>query len=163
MDTFLLAVRVIVSLAVVLGVIWYLQRRLGRGARAASAQRPITVLSRQSVGPKASVALVEVDGRTFVLGVTEHSVNVLHSAGGAVAVALPDAASQRAEESALAAELVRDFQSVSASTVDTGPVLLSRRALSAERNARQKVDPLAGSILSPNTWKQTFGSQRQGR
>ena len=39
----------------------------------------MTVVGRQGVGSKASVVVVDVDGTRFVLGVTEHAVNVLQS------------------------------------------------------------------------------------
>jgi flagellar biosynthetic protein FliO len=77
MDSVLSAVRVLVALAVVFGLLWYLARRLrnGRGPQRASAVR---VIGKAGVGGKASVVVVEVEGRRMVLGVTEHAVAVLH-------------------------------------------------------------------------------------
>ena len=85
MDTVFLALRVIVSLAVVLGVLWYLQKKLSKRGIGRAAGKAVTLIGRQALGPKASVAVVEIEGRRLVLGVTEHSVTVLHSADRHVA------------------------------------------------------------------------------
>src|SRR5512133_2801827 len=77
MDTVVVALRVILSLAVVLGLLWVLQRRLSRGSGSRAAN-VVTVVGRQGLGQKASVVVVDVDGRRFVLGVTEQSISVLH-------------------------------------------------------------------------------------
>jgi flagellar protein FliO/FliZ len=39
----------------------------------------LTIVSRQSLGQKASVVVVDAAGQRFLLGVTEHAVNVLHT------------------------------------------------------------------------------------
>jgi flagellar protein FliO/FliZ len=102
-DTIFLALRVIVALGVVLAVLWILRRRLAKGqssggrakpARTTGARRtPLALFGRAPQGPtaavrgrhalgqKSSVAVVEFDGREFLLGVTEHGVTVLHQAG----------------------------------------------------------------------------------
>ena len=80
MDTVFVALRVLLSLAVVVGLLWVVQRRLTRGRRAPRRSNAMTLVGRQGVGSKASVVLVDVDGKRFMLGVTEHSVNVLHAA-----------------------------------------------------------------------------------
>ena len=49
--------------------------RHGRGGAGAGARRR----RRQSVGQKASVVVVDTDGKRFLLGVTEHGINVLHT------------------------------------------------------------------------------------
>lgn len=80
MDSFVLALRVLVSLGAVLGLIWVLQRRLKRrGSLVRAAAPAISVLSRQGVGHKASVVLLDADGQRLLLGVTEHGVSVLRS------------------------------------------------------------------------------------
>lgn len=78
MDSFLLLVRVALALAVVLGLIWYTQKRLGRGQ--AGPEKLITVVTRQGLGQKASVVMVDADGTRFMLGVTEQAITVLHTA-----------------------------------------------------------------------------------
>ncbi|WP_312182897.1 flagellar biosynthetic protein FliO, partial [Arthrobacter sp.] len=78
-DSAVMALRVLVSLGVVLGLLWWLQRRLIRGRASTGPEAPIRVLSRQVISPKASVVVLETGGQRFLLGVTEASVNVLHT------------------------------------------------------------------------------------
>ncbi|MEH0109322.1 flagellar biosynthetic protein FliO [Tersicoccus sp. MR15.9] len=81
MDSFVLGLRVLVSLGAVLGLIWVLQRRVKRrGGLVRAAGPAISVLSRQGIGHKASVVLLDADGQRLLLGVTEHGVSVLRSA-----------------------------------------------------------------------------------
>ena len=79
MDALILGLRVVVALGAVLGLMWFLQRRLGQGAGRRRADRALTIVSRQSLGQKASVVVVDAAGQRFLLGVTEHAVNVLHT------------------------------------------------------------------------------------
>jgi flagellar protein FliO/FliZ len=79
MDALILGLRVVVALGAVLGLMWFLQRRLGQGAGRRRADRALTIVGRQSLGQKASVVVVEAAGQRFLLGVTEHAVNVLHT------------------------------------------------------------------------------------
>ncbi|MCG2621665.1 flagellar biosynthetic protein FliO [Arthrobacter sp. I2-34] len=156
MDTFVLALRVLLSLAVVLGLLWVLQRRFSRGAAGSSGDVELTVLSRRNVSPKASVVVVETDGKRFLLGVTEQSVNVLHTSDA------PEPAP--AEEPAGAAAFARSLEA--ADTHDgAAPDTVPAPALypvPGDRRARHRPpSPLAGSILSPDTWKQTAAALRQ--
>ena len=77
MEIVYLALRVLLSLAVVLGLLWMVQRRLTRSGRMPGAAKPVNVVTRQAIAPKASVVVVDVDGQRFLLGVTEQSVTVL--------------------------------------------------------------------------------------
>ena len=78
MDTVFVALRVALSLGVVLALLWVLQKRLVTGARrSGKASAPVTVVARQGLGAKASVVVVDVEGERLVLGVTESSVTVL--------------------------------------------------------------------------------------
>lgn len=153
MDTLIVAVRVALSLGVVLALLWYLQRRLSRGARALGVTNPVTVVGRQSIGQKASVVVIEVDGTRLVLGVTEQAVTVLHEKYLVpTTVSTLDAAisvlggSQSAPATAFA-------RSLAAAEADDA-TRVAQPAPSA---------PLAGSILSPSTWRQTAALLRQGR
>ena len=78
MDAFFLALRVLLSLAAVLGAIWWLKRRLGGNASQAAAA--LTIVTRRTLGQKASVAVVDFNGRRLLLGVTDAAVNVLSEA-----------------------------------------------------------------------------------
>lgn len=130
MDTLFLALRVILSLAAVLGVIWYAQRKISKGTRAKQG-KTITVVGRQGVGAKASVAVIDVDGKRFLLGVTEHSVNILHTSDTPEAPAEAFSRVLTEEGGDVAVEAVRPVGSSTA---------------------------LAGSILSADTWRRAFAS-----
>jgi flagellar protein FliO/FliZ len=142
-ETLVVALRVVLSLAVVLGLLWVMQRRLTRGARASHTPNLVTVVGRQGVGQKASVVVVDIDGKRFVLGVTEQSVNVLH--GGDVPA-----------PSAAAAVFARSL--AEAGVAETAPVHLVR-----PRRDRGPAIGMGGSILSVETWRQTAAALRQKR
>ncbi|WEO78990.1 flagellar biosynthetic protein FliO [Cryobacterium sp. SO2] len=155
MDAVVVVLRVVLSLAVVLGLLWVLQRRLGRGS-GARATNVVTVVGRQGLGQKASVVVVDVDGRRFVLGVTEQSISVLHGSEPApAALAAVPATSATAFERSLHAATTGD--DVTAQSEPEPPL--------AFRPRRDRSHPprLAGSILSPSTWQQTAAMLRQGR
>jgi len=173
-DTVVVALRVILSLAVVLGLLWVLQRRLSRGSGSRAANL-VTVVGRQGLGQKASVVVVDVDGRRFVLGVTEQSISVLHdgetdqtrvSAGGAgISAVLAEAGNDRS-----AVAFARSLHAASGgptlvpSDTDT-PVGAQAEAPLAFRPRRDRstAGRLGGSILSPSTWQQTAALLRHGR
>ena len=167
MDTVVVALRVILSLAVVLGLLWVLQRRLSRGAGSRTANL-VTVVGRQGLGQKASVVVVDVDGRRYVLGVTEQSISVLHDAEtdrGAVAVSRTVRAGSGNDRSAVA--FARSLHAASG-----GPTLVPPETETPAdeppltfrpRRDRSSGARLGGSILSPSTWQQTAALLRPGR
>ncbi|GAA4158478.1 hypothetical protein GCM10022286_11410 [Gryllotalpicola daejeonensis] len=94
MDGMLQILRVLVSLAVVFGLLWFLARRMRRGTGAAGRRTStVRVLGKAGVGGKAQVVVVETEGRRMVLGVTEHGVSVLHDADAPPLEAVEPAAS----------------------------------------------------------------------
>lgn len=131
MDTLFLALRVLLSLAAVLGIIWYAQRRISKGTRS-KAGKAITIIGRQGIGAKASVAVIEMDGKRFLLGVTEHQVTILHTADAPV-------------------ETAAAFSQVMEAETGEAP---AKPALEPAKG------PLAGSILSADTWRRAFASLR---
>lgn len=148
MDTLLVGLRVVLSLAVVLGLLWVMQRRLSRGGRARGASNVVSVVGRQSLGSKASVVVVDIDGRRLILGVTEARVTVLNGGGEAVARAETFAESMTAAEGA------------------DQPGADSEPEPPLEFRPRRKAAPagrLGASILSPATWQQTAAVLRQER
>ncbi|TFD58581.1 flagellar biosynthetic protein FliO [Cryobacterium sp. Hh7] len=153
MDTLIVAVRVILSLAVVLGLLWYIQRRLSRGSRRAGIAQAVTIVGRHGVGQKASVVVVDVEGQRLVLGVTEQSVTVLSSATAPPAPESAEAAVEGANGSAFA----RVLRAVS--TEPPTPVSLAPR----ESDVSAPPARLAGSILSPATWTQAVDALRHRR
>jgi flagellar biogenesis protein FliO len=73
--------RLVVSLAVVLGLMTMagraLRNRTNGGAPRRTRVAPIEVLARQGLGRSASVTMVRAGGRVLVLGVTDTQVNLL--------------------------------------------------------------------------------------
>lgn len=151
MDTLLIALRVALSLAVVLGLLWFLQRRLTRTGRAKRASELVSVVTRQGISPKASVVVVDVDGTRFLLGVTDQSVTVLHSAVAPVEVVEPIAV-----EADTAAAFVR-------SMTDAGEPVPAIHAVPVAPRDAVPSRVLEGSILSPATWRQAVAALHQGR
>ncbi|WP_336857786.1 flagellar biosynthetic protein FliO [Sinomonas albida] len=188
MDQLILGLRVLVSLAAVLGLMWVLARRLRRGTASPKA-KALSVVSRQTVGPKASVVLVDTDGRRFLLGVTEHGISVLHSGEAPAVDALVsspvggadrEAASVRAAapvpEAAPAPEATPGLETAPDLEVVPEAVPISRRAArhavdpsAFDRELQRQLatgpesQPLAGSILDLDTWRQAAGALRAGR
>ena len=157
MESVFLALRVLLSLAAVLGTLWMLQRRLTKGPRAARATKLVSVVTRQVIAPKASVVVLDVDGKRFLLGVTEQSVTVLNT-------------------SELPTPIVAETEPVRLTAVPqaaTGSAAAFGRALADADGAALGRDPLGtgvlatgalgGSILSPTTWKRAASVLRKGR
>ncbi|GAA3397712.1 flagellar biosynthetic protein FliO [Cryptosporangium minutisporangium] len=130
--------RAIFSLAVVLFLMWGLARLVRRplGGRVAGA---LAVLARQPLSRSASVAVVKVDDRALVLGVTDAQVTYLAEA--------PLAAFERQPSFG---EVLADARS---DDVLSSPAASGR---SGARHAAQESGrgPFAGSMLSPATWSQ---------
>ena len=180
MDTGVLAVRTILSLAVVLGLIWYAGRRLndstsGRGGdgmltawvrkaggavgrapvrgrrRAERAAPVVSVVGRQAIGPKASVAVVDVGDQRLVLGVSDAGVALLTSMAVPQVcdvVAVAETAPPRSAPAAPAVPVpavLPDFDEVFAAAVDA-----------------PRTGGVTGSILSPATWRQARAALRPG-
>ena len=190
MDALILGLRVFVALGAVLGLMWLLQRRLGKGTGRRRADRALTIVSRQSVGQKASVVVVDASGQRFLLGVTEHAVNVLHTGdipAEAEEAAVPVARRGAGEFARILSgfgplpggqssfeELPGDDSEDSAGS-SPGNVPLSRRStLHRDSHARGSGlrggasgaaghAPLHGSILAGSTWKQAAAALRSGR
>lgn len=121
-----------------LAIVWLLQRRFARGMTSVAgagrgrARRParadaagaITVVAKRGIGPKAQVAVVEIDGSRYVLGITEGGVSMLDRIDPAVSEAADDDATRPA---------LRD---VAGDAPLTPPVPLLRSQARAERTAR---------------------------
>lgn len=157
MDTLVVALRVVLSLAVVLGLLWVMQRRLSRGTRGRGGANLVTVVGRQGLGQKASVVVVDIDGQRLILGVTEQSVTVLHDAAAPVPVPVPVLVPVPASASGAEA-FARSMTEASEPHDTLGPPLEFR-----PRRRQTPSGRLAGSILSPTTWQQTAAALRHGR
>lgn len=180
MDVVVLALRVLLSLGVVLALLFVLHRKVSKinGNRAGAGL--VSVVARQGIGPKASMVVVDAEGTRFYLGVTEQSVSVLHSASAPRALqavpvsedavaAAPGPAAVPAASPGLPAETADARFAASLRLASMAPPAEAepptRRAARAARSAvpAPHAAPLQGSILSPATWKQTTAFLRQGR
>lgn len=140
MGTMGVAIRMVISLAVVLCLLFVVARFARRGRPRAGGPN-MTVISRVTVGSKASVAVVQLGERALVVGVTEQSVTLLSETPVSDLVAV--------EPDVPATDLGRDDVVVRRVVIDSTP---TRR--------ESKQGKLAGSALSPDTWRRTVESVR---
>jgi flagellar protein FliO/FliZ len=170
-DNVLLALRVVVSLGVVIGAIWFVQRRVTRAGGKKSSVKPISVIARQNLGAKASIAVVEFAGKRFLLGVTEHGVSVLDNGSNVpaeVAAETPTAVVAPAPKPARKKPAAREFGEVlgaaeSAAANESAPEIQLVSDGDVEAAFTPTTSKLAGSILSASTWKQAYVALRGGR
>ncbi|NAZ76704.1 flagellar biosynthetic protein FliO [Kineococcus sp. T13] len=176
MDAVAAIARTSFSLVAVLGLLYLISRWLRRrGGVGAAGAAEFAVLARQSLGAKASVALVKVGERALVVGVTEQGVSLLGETD--VATVLPQAEAAGTDETAEAAEAAGpaavDGVDVRDRTTDqsTGPALPGageryvRRdgetvAVKA-RHASPAAGGINGSALSPATWTKAVDVLRE--
>ena len=161
METFILAARVGLSLAAVLGLMWWLSRRMQSSTTLRRRRREaLVVLGRQNLGGKSGVALIEASGRRLVIGYGEHGVSLLHDAGEAPSE--EDAPADHAAPARVEHDLDRELRSLTApeaSDADGAPAAVvaaqsTLRSTSARTaGARRLRTPLEGSILAPDTWR----------
>ena len=138
-----LALRVVVSLGVVLGLFWTVAR-LGSRKMGGRGGALVRVRSRQALSRGSSLAVVEVGSRVLVVGVSDAGVRLLTEldpcelevdpADVAEVTVLPAAPG----ETRRAAAPVRASRSAGAHAADTAP--------------------LGGSILAPTTWRQAWAA-----
>jgi len=138
-----LTIRLIVSLAIVVGLLLLLARFGARKFRG-QAGALVRVVHRQPLSRTSAVAVVAVGSRVLVLGTTEHQVSILtelepEELDGVVEIDALDPADGEDDLATLA-------------TLDTldGRTM---RPLLADPIQR---GPLAGSVLSAQTWRQAF-------
>ena len=163
-----MVLRVIVSLAAVFGLLFYLRKRvLTRFGSPRASQ--LSVVERQGLGPKSSVVLLDVQGRRYLLGVAESSISVLDSFEAPEPVET-DALEQvnvqptMAERSrAFAASLNSMRQGgMPANEPGTNGTTANDRGTPAALSSTPS-GALAGSILSPDTWRRAVAAVRSGR
>jgi flagellar protein FliO/FliZ len=131
-----LVLRVFFSLAVVVGLLMLAARIANKRFRGRSGAT-IEVIHRQQLTRGSAISVVSVGPRVLVLGMTDHQVNVL----------------TELDPMDLAVAEIE----VEAPT-DLGPgVPLPPRAGTAPSS------PLAGSVLSPQTWRQALSAVSGGR
>ncbi|WP_432524148.1 flagellar biosynthetic protein FliO [Kineococcus sp. SYSU DK006] len=186
MDAVAAIARTSFSLVAVLGLLYLISRWLRRrGGVGAAGAAEFAVLARQSLGAKASVALVKVGERALVVGVTEQGVSLLGETD--VATVLPQAEATGTDGTAEASGALEAAGTVAVDGVDgvdvrdqttgqtagqaAGPALPGageryvRRdgetvAVKA-RHASPAAGGLNGSALSPATWTKAVDVLRE--
>jgi flagellar protein FliO/FliZ len=159
-DTLFVALRVIVSLGVVVGLLWMVQRRVTKGSKRVRANKLVNVVTRQGIAQKASVVVVDMGGQRFLLGVTEHSVTVLSSADvpeeavATVPEAVPVAAALEAPSAASASGFAAALTTAKKNPVPTNFTSFDPKTGQPRRGA------LDGSIVSPATWRRAASALR---
>jgi flagellar protein FliO/FliZ len=137
-----LTIRLIVSLAIVVGLLLLLARFGARRFRG-QAGALVRVVHRQPLSRTSAVAVVTVGSRVLVLGTTEHQVSILTELEPEeldLVVEVPD---EVVEQRASASDQPRPEQ--------PRPLEVSELV-----DAIEPRDPLAGSVLSAQTWRQAF-------
>lgn len=150
MDAVLLVLRVGLSLVVVMVLLWMAQKRFSKGRRQGE-ENVVEVVGRRNVGQKAAVVVVESAGQRFLLGVTEHAINVLHTSD-APPPAPEGVPGDHTTETAFDEVLKQAGE----------PAL--RREMSARRlrHATPATGALHGSIFARSTWLQAGAAVRKG-
>jgi flagellar protein FliO/FliZ len=158
-----LTVRLIASLAVVVGLLLLLARLAGRRF-AGRDGAPVQVLHRQPLSRTSSIAVVSVGSRLLVVGATEQQVRLLTELDpdelGTDLVLLEGSADDLDELPAPATPLpvtgARPAGVRPAGARPSGP--RTAGAHRAATPARPAQGPLTGSVLSPQTWRQAFAA-----
>ncbi len=129
MDELLLVGRVLLSLACVVGLVWYLARRLGASRPARDDREPsVRVVDRQTLTRGSGVAVVAVGSRRLLVGFAEQQVTML-----------------------------TELRPVAEAPAPVGGDVPAPRpaAEDASGAAPAGAGALGGSVLSPATWRAT--------
>jgi flagellar protein FliO/FliZ len=180
MDALATLGRLGLALAFVLGALWLIARFAQRRGRTVRRSQALAVLARQSLGKNSSVAVIKVMDRAMVVGVTDQQVSLLGETDLAeVERKLEEAkaAGRTGPVKNRAALTVVDAETTPARPASIGRRLLpaapqrpavaksgvkaSAKAWSATRPAAEASSALAGSALSPATWKQAVEAVRE--
>ncbi len=150
MDAFLLVLRVGLSLTVVVVLLWMAQKRFAKGGRQ-GVETVVEVVGRRNVGQKASVVVVESAGQRFLLGVTEHAINVLHTSDAPLPE--PETAENFAAGDPAFDEVLKR----------AGEPALRRDATARQvRHVATGNGSLHGTIFARSTWSQAGAAVRKG-
>ncbi len=149
-----LVVRLVFSLAVVLGMLVLLTRFSAKRFRG-GADALVRVLHRQPLSRTSSVSVVTIGDRVLVLGTTEHQVRLLveldpHELDHPAPVASVASASADGE-----------LETVNRTSPRHAAPLHAAR--SANLAARAAEGALAGSLLSAQTWKQALAAASRSK
>ena len=144
MDGLLTALRVLVSLAVVVALVWYLARRLGGRQRDTSREADVRVLDRQSLSKHAGVAVVAAGDRRLLVGFADAGVQLITELRPVPELPkIPQTPGDAVAKPTTKAEPAL-----------TGPAT-GAVPLPAGLPGNRHPGLLAGSVLSPQTWHAT--------
>jgi flagellar protein FliO/FliZ len=182
MGSLALVGRLLISLAFVLGVMWLIARRVRKQPSRVRNTKLIDVIGRQQLTKGSSIAVVRILDQALVIGVTDGHVSVLGEADIAKVEAHVEAAPERTPIRIRMPRLTEATAGVPAASRPLppnrpAPVAASRpetaAATAADATQRrtalaaqvaEDVPPrksaLAGSALSPGTWRATVDSIR---
>jgi len=91
-STAMLMVRMGVSLAIILGMIWMAARFVRRRGRLLSrSSTEVEVVARRSTGRRSNLLVVRVGGRTLLVGATDNQVSLVADVTGSVETEVVDA------------------------------------------------------------------------
>ncbi|ROP58337.1 flagellar protein FliO/FliZ [Enterobacter sp. BIGb0383] len=85
---FQLSGALLLILALILAIGWLIRRR-GWGTSLAKGKTPLTIEQRYSLGQREQLAIVNVDARRFLLGMTPGSITLLTELAGAAGGEMP--------------------------------------------------------------------------
>ncbi|WP_256209376.1 flagellar biosynthetic protein FliO [Microbacterium sp. LCT-H2] len=136
-----------------------MQRRVSKTQARRRDAEAITVLGRQGIGPKAQLVVVQTDDARYVLGVTEHGVSVVDR----LPLRPEPSASEEARPPATRTADDAEFDRILAAAALTSAPPAVAPVPELRRRVRHRNDPLRGSILSPDTWRQTAEALRRAR
>ncbi|CAM5789354.1 Flagellar protein OS=Cellulomonas persica OX=76861 GN=CPE01_31400 PE=4 SV=1 [Cellulomonas persica] len=149
----MLAARVLLSLACVVGLIWYAGRRLGAPARATKRggdEHDVRVVGRHGIGRHSGVAVVAIGTRRLLVGYGEQQVTMLSELGPVVPPPEPPPGAEprkRATAARPAPQLER------AKPVKKAHDGIAAAVGAAGKPGEAQGGPLAGSVLAPETWR----------
>lgn len=162
MDGVLMALRVIVSLAVVVALVWYLARKLGGRGRDTSREAEVRVLDRQSLSRHSGVAVVAAGDRRLLVGFADAGVQLITELRPVPELPkLPQASDdERGSRPARPGPLPRPSAAAPAAATTSTASPASQPAgppvaLPAGLPGNRQPGLLAGSVLSPQTWHAT--------
>ena len=143
-----LTIRLVVSLAIVVGLLLVLAKFGARKFRG-NAGALVHVVHRQALSRTSSVSVVTVGTRVLVLGTTEQQISVRTELD-------PDELElENVAELSLVAE--PELEKVP----EKSPEKVLEKVPGSHRGTPLAAGPLAGSVLSPQTWRQALGAIRR--
>jgi flagellar protein FliO/FliZ len=168
MDSLAQVGRLLLSLAFVLGVMWLIARRVRKSPTRVRNTKLIDVVGRQQLTKSSSIAVVRVLDQALVVGITDGHVSVLGEADLAKVEAQLEAVAPQKAPLRLRAQRPATTADGPATQrplpprrpVPTTHTVPENHGAPTEQIAPSRKPALAGSALSPATWRATVDSIR---